>query len=235
MKLNPLCLLTFAIAATFLAPTSAKAYYNPSTGRWLNRDPILENAFSAHLASPSFSRQPSAELNENAFLLNDCQDHFDYLGALLGSTLCYCALTTPPQVIGPVILAGEWGDLPSQRSIRCSYANIGEVATLILYPACEAKKAIIDVCYNCAKWECKILRSYICGRVRTKQGVIPAWRFGNDAIINNCNIKDRGIVTPRKNPRRAQNEPREEQAVSAMEPQSPAFNGSSWEEQHAHP
>jgi hypothetical protein len=45
MQLNPLWLFTFALSIILISPFPASAYYNPSTGRWLNRDPLTDEAF----------------------------------------------------------------------------------------------------------------------------------------------------------------------------------------------
>jgi hypothetical protein len=54
-------------------------FYNPSTGRWLNRDPIKEPGFS-QLARPSFRKNKTPDGNPYRFLHNDAIAETDYLG-----------------------------------------------------------------------------------------------------------------------------------------------------------
>jgi hypothetical protein len=59
-----------ALAALLLLPQSGHCFYNPSTGRWLNRDPIGENGGG----------------NLHAFARNEPVEHVDRLGQ---EVLCY--------------------------------------------------------------------------------------------------------------------------------------------------
>jgi hypothetical protein len=54
------------LIAWLLLPQTAQCFYNPSTGRWLSRDPIGEKG------GPSL----------HGFVLNDAVGHMDYLGLL---------------------------------------------------------------------------------------------------------------------------------------------------------
>jgi hypothetical protein len=59
----------------------AHAFYSPSTGRWLNRDPILENGFQrTSLASPQDSPKLHDDQNDYCFVDNDSSDQPDRLG-----------------------------------------------------------------------------------------------------------------------------------------------------------
>ena len=78
MKLIPLLLLFLVSAAQCLA------YYNPSTGRWLSRDPIDEPG--RRLISTSDGVGLVAEINDFSFAANDGVNFFDMLGLACGSS-----------------------------------------------------------------------------------------------------------------------------------------------------
>jgi hypothetical protein len=133
-----LSLLTFTLATTALAPVSVQAYYNPSTGRWLSRDPIAgelnsTTALDGHPCQPSKSphfwttcgSQPIREQdlraefwNEYAFVRNSPLIRFDLLG-LMGCTRRPCCIV--------------WWDAENAMPVshKCVYtAVIGKVGPL---------------------------------------------------------------------------------------------------------
>jgi hypothetical protein len=64
-------------------PTSVSAFYNPSTGRWLNRDPIDEPGFGQCIALPMDLGSLSdfeEDLNAYRLVFNDPPDRNDPLG-----------------------------------------------------------------------------------------------------------------------------------------------------------
>lgn len=75
-----------ALLACLLLPQPAHCFYNPSTGRWLSRDPVEEitrlaaNQWLARVGvTPMFS--PTADTrNPYHFVSNDSMDFTDYLG-----------------------------------------------------------------------------------------------------------------------------------------------------------
>ena len=70
----------------------ALAFYNPETGRWLNRDPINEQGFK-RLARLD-DKKPAAESTPYAFVHNSGINHYDYLGLSgTGSGGAECAIT----------------------------------------------------------------------------------------------------------------------------------------------
>ena len=69
----PLALFILLAAAQL-----ASAFYDPSLGRWINRDPITENGFRMLSKPQSFSR--SGELNLYAFVKNQPIGELDPLG-----------------------------------------------------------------------------------------------------------------------------------------------------------
>ncbi len=63
---NKILTILFAFA-TLLAANNASAYYSPSTGRWLSRDPMGEPGFQALQANTPF--QPVAQIGSTASLM----------------------------------------------------------------------------------------------------------------------------------------------------------------------
>lgn len=58
----------------------ARAFYNPSTGRWLSRDPIGETGFELIRGDEVMVNPQKVEGNLVAFVSNATLDRFDYLG-----------------------------------------------------------------------------------------------------------------------------------------------------------
>lgn len=92
MKTNS-TLLSLALVWLTL-PSSGWAFYNPESGRWLNRDPIAELGFrllvsgvQPFLVSEPYEEREQEnprELNVYAFVLNDPLDYVDPDGRSLG-------------------------------------------------------------------------------------------------------------------------------------------------------
>jgi hypothetical protein len=64
------CALSQILVSTclLLIPISAHCFYNPSTGRWLSRDPVAEAGFEASKTTSSIYRVP--EPNDTLFVWN---------------------------------------------------------------------------------------------------------------------------------------------------------------------
>jgi len=106
---NQLLAIGYAITLLFAGTHQVSAFYNPSAGRWLNRDPIQETAFENAFQStesppdaaglalflPAFIDRTFGE-NLYAFLRNEPVSSVDYLGLLKGSqqtrTIPDCAI-----------------------------------------------------------------------------------------------------------------------------------------------
>ena len=97
-------------------------YYQPGTGRWLGRDPILDPEFPDHAAKARSSVKTEGG-NLLAFSANDPQNGFDYLGLLVVT---------------------DW------RSIYGSYKSCGKLARRAAFPGAatpyfgEAIGAVVD-------------------------------------------------------------------------------------------
>lgn len=74
-----LCIVGAAFISVSTIPTNA--FYNPATGRWLNRDPVSETGFTT-LAANGFSEERGSAPGDNpcAFVKNDPNNCFDVLG-----------------------------------------------------------------------------------------------------------------------------------------------------------
>jgi RHS repeat-associated protein len=79
-------------------------YYNPSTGRWLSRDPILEYAFTENLKSvPSSYVDDADDGNEYLFVRNNALSSYDAFG------LCVKIRSGPGTITG-----GFWTSIKHQ-------------------------------------------------------------------------------------------------------------------------
>jgi len=74
-------LLVLALLGVMLIQ-NAQAFYNPSTGRWLSRDPIGEDSFE--LVQSNAQRPHNAESSLYRFGDNNLLSAFDYLGLTVG-------------------------------------------------------------------------------------------------------------------------------------------------------
>jgi|ERR1017187_5635367 hypothetical protein len=72
----------------------AFAHYNPSTGRWLSRDPIDEAAFQHTVSWASKQHEAlyrrRASVNEFMFVQNDAIGKIDLFGLMITSDRCCC-------------------------------------------------------------------------------------------------------------------------------------------------
>jgi hypothetical protein len=116
----------FAITlATFaLAPLSGHCFYNPSTGRWINRDPAAELAFHQLGRAKAFHGTTRPESSSGLYLnsKNNCVSYRDYLGLWSSDTpdnpigcptkgsLKLCAVTA----VGGVGACGYKGELQAE-------------------------------------------------------------------------------------------------------------------------
>lgn len=101
MKTRKLLLL-LALLGVFLGQ-EAQAYYNPSTGRWLSRDPIDEQG--ARLLTANSEKRQEPDGNCYAFVNNAPVDHYDYLG-LTGTGSGGASCTISPYNSGRVSFSG---------------------------------------------------------------------------------------------------------------------------------
>lgn len=98
----------------------ALAFYNPSTGRWLSRDPVGEAAFFNHVAKRKWELSDESlyyTAIPYAFVRNDSLNHTDYVGLLPASQ---ATATVPDCTI--VIYAGH-GFLDSAFDDQGQLAN----------------------------------------------------------------------------------------------------------------
>lgn len=70
-----------ALLLSLLVGQKAQAFYSPSSGRWLSRDPIGETGFRlANTRAMTPMRRLAIDFNEFCFLGNNSQSHCDMLG-----------------------------------------------------------------------------------------------------------------------------------------------------------
>ena len=106
MKTNRVMLLAAALLAVTLVQ-NAQAFYNPSTGRWLSRDPIEEEG----------------GLNLHAFVENNGVNWFDYLGKQ--------AIQTPQPQKPIKFYCDAAKKHPDNRWLQCACEVSGEINALL--------------------------------------------------------------------------------------------------------
>ena len=114
------CALSQILVSTclLLIPISAHCFYNPSTGRWLSRDPVAEAGFEASKTTSSIYRVP--EPNDTLFVWNCPIQMIDPNGlavTLPGFGACpLCCFTCKPAKGPPAAGAGGDGSWPRSRA-----------------------------------------------------------------------------------------------------------------------
>lgn len=75
--------LFFAVILAWLGAASpVHAFYNPSTGKWLSRDPVIDPGFRSTAIGEDREVDPHETVNLHAFLLNDSINKVDFVGLL---------------------------------------------------------------------------------------------------------------------------------------------------------
>ncbi len=114
-------------------------YYNPSTGRWLSRDPIGELGFGRALRMPHVSR--SAGPNLYSFTKNDAVDGYDIYGLLAGGS---CTIGTVSEALAEGATAEEVAEVtaiaiaatPVEAVVLSVAVTAG--AVVVTYKVCNA-------------------------------------------------------------------------------------------------
>ena len=93
MKATRISVLMIVAGLFSVAVQDALAFYNPSTGRWLNRDPIGEEAFfQTYTTSWTWRKRQRARIETLKpaydFLANDSIDSIDAVGLLRFDSKC---------------------------------------------------------------------------------------------------------------------------------------------------
>jgi RHS repeat-associated protein len=96
-------------------------YYNPSTGRWLSRDPILEYAFEANFHPMTGFVDNAEDANEYLFVRNNSLSGYDVTG------LCVTVRSGPGTVVGGIgtvilhhpIIRTSYPPVTDTFSLRC--------------------------------------------------------------------------------------------------------------------
>jgi hypothetical protein len=124
-----------ALASLLLLPSTAHCFYNPSTGRWISRDPINERAFVGALRDRT-SRVTSISWHETLqvhFTLNQPINRFDFLG-LSCSNPCEWATSHGSGEVGITVCCGG-------KKYPCLIFSGGGVGT-----SNPKARSIIDAC-----------------------------------------------------------------------------------------
>lgn len=79
-----------SLIAWLLTPQTGRCFYNPSTGRWLSRDPVQEDGFLVLLSDRS-DYEVDQEQNLYCFVSNDSLSHYDNLGLVASPCANPCA------------------------------------------------------------------------------------------------------------------------------------------------
>lgn len=77
MKTKRSATVVLALCSMTFVAHEALAFYNPQTGRWLNRDPLGDKGFHAVTAE---KEQPQPDSHPCSFAANDCINRCDILG-----------------------------------------------------------------------------------------------------------------------------------------------------------
>ena len=159
-------------------------YYNPSTGRWLSRDPVTEEAFAKYTLTGPVNSALTADINLYQYARNDGLNYFDYLGA---GILCNC---TAAWMSGITITAVDASGKPTMDGgIGCGSPNLGAKATRTVTFGCENRIFVYYWCFDCRKRTCSAAGDYVCRYTRGSS--TGRWGYywestGTYTITRNC-------------------------------------------------
>jgi hypothetical protein len=146
--------------------------YNPSLGRWLSRDPFLENGFWSVLDLadvPDFSSASS----DYTILGNNIPNNLEYLGG------CTCNFGAPSNGTPRGIKI-----LTDSGVQTCNASNQGKTVTYTKGAGCA--------CFCGDPQNCIVQYSYVCGNhTPSKPGKAPrrsqyTWFFSSATILSDC-------------------------------------------------
>jgi hypothetical protein len=104
------------VACVLLSVThEVLAFYNPSTGRWLSRDPIREPGFGVLASTPHEAIQ-EGEAESYLFVRNDSVQHFDLLGLDVDVSWTPPTCPKPFKTVFIQVLYGGSGSYNSPRT-----------------------------------------------------------------------------------------------------------------------
>lgn len=156
-------------------------YYNPSTGRWPNRDPLLELTF--HVLN-RVDLDEDTDFNIYELLGNDPLSKIDMLGA---GWRCYCdaeASLLPP---GSEFMHRVGDD--AGNSIECTDSTQGATVTQHRSYMCGNRMFVPYCLYSCYKHNCTLTWVYVCSHKKTpdKKGKYPAlWFVKSASVTTKC-------------------------------------------------
>ena len=156
-------------------------YYNPSTGRWPNRDPLLELTF--HVLN-RVDLDEDTDFNIYELLGNDPLSKIDMLWA---GWRCYCdaeASLLPP---GSEFMHRVGDD--AGNSIECTDSTQGATVTQHRSYMCGNRMFVPYCLYSCYKHNCTLTWVYVCSHKKTpdKKGKYPAlWFVKSASVTTKC-------------------------------------------------
>ena len=122
MIINYFAIGMLAASLLFSAAQDAQAFYNPQTGCWPSRDPLVDSGFSS-LAGRKFQasakevQMKNENLNSYAFVKNDALQHFDLFGLDSEPDVSWAPAPCPigDKTIFIQTLYGGWGTYKGPR------------------------------------------------------------------------------------------------------------------------
>lgn len=160
MKTKPLLIMVLLFGLAMAR--EAQAFYNPTLGNWLSRDPLREHAFAEFLRIIELA----PGLNEFAFVGNDSISGFDVLGQ---GVLCYCVYGCKPGRLVANIDSGT--GLPSMDGgVLCNASTLGQKAWRSNTSVCNNRMFVFEWCYDCSRFSCTFACEYDCVKALGKKG-----------------------------------------------------------------
>jgi RHS repeat-associated protein len=138
-------------------------YYNASTGRWLSRDPLSEQAFTTFSVS-SFGADP--DMSVYLFVNNNAISDIDWLGeSVWNGPVCFCTYTCMINI--PVGNYDNTGKPIMDGGAICDASNVGKTAWRSGHSAsCASQPWVLECLFlnYCAKKTCLYACEYKCSR-----------------------------------------------------------------------
>jgi RHS repeat-associated protein len=163
-------------------------YYNPSTGRWNSRDPLVEQGFVESKDGADIGVQP--DLNLYGVLANTVVNSVDNLGGGHG-ILCACSFSPPKfpcflgyhghnRRVGPAVVPGP-DTTPGKQ--KCTLNNQGKTITTRTTAACMQGIFTPTLICNCSSYSCDVKKTFTC---LTNTKGKPRWAFTSYKIVKQC-------------------------------------------------
>lgn len=142
-------------------------YYNPSTGRWMSRDPIAEVGQGDSALATTLSSHAHVDWNPYVFVANNAAANLDGLGLFI---LCKCA---PP----PVILLPTTAPICTGLFSGPGFAAFGTPLPVPVIGGCVVKPGLRRICPSCPPpvRACTFTATFTCAQVPGAAPGIGSW------------------------------------------------------------